>query len=226
MEGNIIFRLFGLILTAYIFLSIAAICKLYKLHRTKLEAARRITPSDNDLWRYLLQSQKELNVSKLYQLDEEKDRTVVKKIIELYQADLSKDYFRDRFHPQKTKSEQSDIVYFMLSFYEYLRKAYYASYDGYMHLNISDIYHNIYNLQELIERDEEDGKIPYSTRTKMEIIDYQISRQKIFEALYCKVHYIAYRYCCNCHIINPSLSEHWDESIKRFLEFELSKRTS
>ena len=119
MEENIIFRLFGLILTAYIFLSIAAICKLSKLRRIKQEAARRVTPSDCDLWSYLLGAQKELKIPKQYWLGNETDRAVVVKIIEDYKAKLSAAYFEDRFHPTKTKREQTSVVCFMLSFYDY-----------------------------------------------------------------------------------------------------------
>lgn len=119
MEENIIFRLFGLILTAYIFLSIAAICKLRELRRIKEEASRRIKPSEYDLWSYLLGAQNELKIPKQYCLANETDRAVVARIIEDYKMKLSTAYFEDRFHPAKTKTEQTSISCFMLSLYDY-----------------------------------------------------------------------------------------------------------
>lgn len=118
MEETIVFRFFALILSVYIVFSITAICNLYKLRKIKQEASQRITPSNSDLWFYLLGTQKELKMPKRYWL-EATDRAVVVKFIEDYKNKLSIAYFQDRFHPTKTKREQTDIVLFMLSFYDY-----------------------------------------------------------------------------------------------------------
>ena len=144
MEENIIFRLFGLILTAYIFLSIAAICKLCELRRIKKEASRRVTPSDYDLWSYLLGSQKELKIPKQYWLSSETDRAVVVKIIEDYKAKLSAAYFEDRFHPKKTKGEQTSISCFMLSFYDYFDRTKIHDIPGHQYEEFSLIYYKAY----------------------------------------------------------------------------------
>lgn len=222
MEENIIFRLFGLVLTAYIFLSIAAICKLRELRRIKEEASRRIKPSEYDLWSYLLGAQKELKIPKQYCLDKENDRAVVAKIIEQYKIDLSTEYFGDRFHAPKAKGELTAKDSFMISFYKYLNKAYTASYDGYFRFNVHEIYSDIYSLQEAVERDEIDGKISHSGRSKYDIYDLQKQRSECFELIYCKVHLITSLYCKNCAILN----EHWEESVDRNLRYEIEKRTS
>ena len=225
MEESIVFRFFLYIITAYIMFSPVAIYNLCKLRKIKQEAARRITPSNSDLWFDLLGAQKELKIPEQYRL-EATDRTVVVKIIEDYKKKLTESYFEERFHPPKTRGQHTTEIYFMISFYDYLKNTY-ISYSGvYMRLRVFDIYNNIYDLQETIEQNEMDGTFLYSSRSKSEIIDCRIKREKDFEALCCKLFYIVYLYCCNCPIANPSLWDDWERNVKNFLLFELEKRTS
>lgn len=123
MEESIVFRFFLYIITAYIMFSPVAIYNLCKLRKIKQEAARRITPPNSDLWFDLLGTQEKLKIPTQYRLDKETDFSIVIKIIEDYKVKLSVAYFEDRFQPSKTERDQTSVVCFMLSFYDYLDRA-------------------------------------------------------------------------------------------------------
>jgi hypothetical protein len=144
MEESIVYRLFVYILVAYIFFSVAAICKLRKLRKTKEEVARRITPTDYDLWSTLIWAQHKYGLPLQYCLDKVADRTIVTDIVNDYKLRLSASYFEDRLHPNSIKEGQTESDCFLLSLYDYLGRTKIHDIPGHQEEKFELIYFKVY----------------------------------------------------------------------------------
>lgn len=216
---EIVLGIILIVFFVYFIFSMSIIEKWHKLQKTKDEVERRTSLSGFEFWTYLTSTQRKYGVPERYCLNEQMEKTVAIKILDYYKEVIFASYFNGNFRGESLKGDCKYIDRFMLPFFNF----FYAESSV---NSIHSIYHDIYRIVEDFEHLEKKGDIPCSSRSDLELYDIHDYRDKEFKLIYYKMYYIAYTYCKNSPISNPSLFPNWKDYVEKYLISELEKRTS